>query len=74
MSIAAALHEKAITLGKLSVQMTTRAGSGHPSSALSLADLCGPEKKTMYRPAEARPVGFPLSVRTVAPAWRNRDA
>lgn len=39
MSIAAALHEKAITLGRLSVQMTTRAGSGHPSSALSLAHL-----------------------------------
>src|SRR5208282_3705880 len=30
---------KAIEIGKLSVEMTTSAGSGHPSTALSLAHL-----------------------------------
>ncbi|WP_428936944.1 transketolase [Fontivita pretiosa] len=39
MSFAAAVHRKAIELAKLSVEMTTAAGSGHPSSALSLAHL-----------------------------------
>jgi transketolase len=39
MSFEAAVHAKAIDLGKLSVEMTTAAGSGHPSSALSLAHL-----------------------------------
>src|SRR5690349_9957261 len=39
MSFAAAIHRKAVDLGKLSVEMTTAAGSGHPSTALSLAHL-----------------------------------
>jgi transketolase len=39
MSFASAVNRKAIDLGKLSVEMTTAAGSGHPSSALSLAHL-----------------------------------
>ena len=39
MSFEAAVHAKAIELGRLSVEMTTAAGSGHPSSALSLAHL-----------------------------------
>lgn len=39
MSDAAAIHAKAIELGKLSVRMTSVAGSGHPSSALSLAHI-----------------------------------
>jgi len=39
MSLAAAMHEKAITLARLCLRMTTAAGSGHPSSALSLAHL-----------------------------------
>ena len=39
MSIAAAVHEKAIKLGKLALRMTAKSGSGHPSSALSLAHL-----------------------------------
>jgi transketolase len=39
MSFVSAVHRKAIELGKLSVEMTTAAGSGHPSSALSLAHL-----------------------------------
>src|ERR1043166_106030 len=39
MSFESAVHCKAIELGKLSVEMTTAAGSGHPSSALSLAHL-----------------------------------
>jgi len=39
MELAAALHKKAAELGKLVVRMTAAAGSGHPSSALSLAHL-----------------------------------
>jgi transketolase len=33
------LHAKAIEIGKLAVRATTDAGSGHPTSALSLAHL-----------------------------------
>src|ERR1700749_5132711 len=39
MSFAAAVNKKAIEIGKLSIEMTTSAGSGHPSTALSLAHL-----------------------------------
>lgn len=39
MSFVDAAHAKAVELGKLSVEMTTAAGSGHPSTALSLAHL-----------------------------------
>lgn len=39
MSLSNAIDRKAIDLGKLSVEITTSAGSGHPSSALSLAHL-----------------------------------
>src|SRR5205814_10407840 len=39
MSFTAAVNRKAIDIGKLSVEMTTAAGSGHPSTALSLAHL-----------------------------------
>src|SRR6202000_1925909 len=39
MSFEAAVNKKAIEIGKLSVEMTTSAGSGHPSTALSLAHL-----------------------------------
>jgi transketolase len=39
MSFADAANRKAIDLGKLSVEMTTSAGSGHPTTALSLAHL-----------------------------------
>ena len=39
MSFAIAVHRKAVEIGKLSVEMTTAAGSGHPSTALSLAHL-----------------------------------
>jgi transketolase len=39
MSLAAAMHAKALTLAKLTVRMTAKAGSGHPSSALSLVHL-----------------------------------
>ncbi|MGE5609417.1 MAG: transketolase [Bacillota bacterium] len=39
MSFEAAVNRKAIDLGKLAVEMTTAAGSGHPSSALALAHL-----------------------------------
>src|SRR6185503_18250406 len=39
MSYATAIHRKAIELGKLSVEITTSAGSGHPSTALSLVHL-----------------------------------
>jgi len=39
MSSAAAVHRKAAELAKLTVRMTAKAGSGHPSSALSLAHI-----------------------------------
>src|SRR5205085_314880 len=39
MSFEAAVNAKAVEIGKLSVEMTTAAGSGHPSTALSLAHL-----------------------------------
>lgn len=39
MNFTAAIHRKAIDIGKLAVEMTTAAGSGHPSTALSLAHL-----------------------------------
>ena len=39
MSFQAAVNKKAVEIGKLSVEMTTAAGSGHPSTALSLAHL-----------------------------------
>jgi transketolase len=39
MSFETAVNRKAIDIGKLSVEATTAAGSGHPSTALSLAHL-----------------------------------
>src|SRR6202035_3050114 len=39
MSFEAAVNRKAIDIGKLSVEITTAAGSGHPSTSLSLAHL-----------------------------------
>src|SRR5437667_12100553 len=39
MSFQAAVNRKAIDIGKLSVEMTTAAGSGHPSTSLSLTHL-----------------------------------
>src|SRR4051812_36539522 len=39
MSFAQAVNRKAVDIGKSSVEMTTAAGSGHPSTALSLAHL-----------------------------------
>jgi transketolase len=39
MAFAASVHAKAIGLIKLSIEMTTAAGSGHPTSAASLAHL-----------------------------------
>jgi transketolase len=39
MSFASSMNKKALELGKLSVEMTTAAGSGHPSTALSLVHL-----------------------------------
>jgi transketolase len=39
MSFDSAVNFKAIEIGKLSIEMTTAAGSGHPSTALSLAHL-----------------------------------
>ena len=39
MAFDASVHAKAVELTKLSVQMTTAAGSGHPTSAASLAHI-----------------------------------
>jgi transketolase len=40
------LHAKAINLGLLAIRATTAAGSGHPTTALSLAHLAS---VLMYR-------------------------
>ncbi len=39
MSFQNAIEKKAIEIGKLSVEITTSAGSGHPSTSLSLTHL-----------------------------------
>ena len=39
MSFADAVQHKAVTIGKMAIEMTSSAGSGHPSTALSLAHL-----------------------------------
>src|SRR6476469_1241092 len=39
MSFEQAANKKAVDLGKLAVEMTTSAGSGHPSTALSLVHM-----------------------------------
>src|SRR5262245_55404057 len=39
MALVASVHAKAIALIKLSIEMTTAAGSGHPTSAASLAHM-----------------------------------
>ena len=54
MTMAAAVHKKAATLGKLAVRMTAVAGSGHPSSALSLAHIVAQlmYKQMAYDPAD----------------------
>ena len=39
MAFIASVHAKAIALIKASIDMTTAAGSGHPTSAASLAHL-----------------------------------
>ena len=44
--LVAAIHRKAAELGKLAVRMTAKAGSGHPSSGLSLAHIV---TSLMYR-------------------------
>ncbi len=46
------IQAKAIELGKLAVRATTAAGSGHPTSALSLAHLTA---ALMYRVMRWRP-------------------
>jgi transketolase len=46
------IHAKAIEIGKLAVRATTAAGSGHPTSALSLAHLTA---ALMYRTMRWRP-------------------
>ncbi|MFG0242700.1 MAG: transketolase [Phycisphaerales bacterium JB054] len=39
MSFEAAIHSQAIEIGRLSLEMTAAAGSGHPTSSLSIAHL-----------------------------------
>lgn len=39
MPLSTAVHRKAVELSKLSLAMTAKAGSGHPSSAISLAHI-----------------------------------
>src|SRR5579883_2101352 len=49
------IHAKAIELGKLAVRATTAAGSGHPTSALSLAHLVAVLMYRVMRWDPARP-------------------
>ncbi len=46
MSAASAIHGKAARIGELAIRMTSKAGSGHPSSGLSLAHIVA---QLMYR-------------------------
>ena len=48
-----AVHAKAVELGRHVLTMTTAAGSGHPSSALSLAHII---VELMYRQMRYDPV------------------
>ncbi len=54
MAFAAAVQRKAAELGKLAVRMTAKAGSGHPSSALSLAHIvtCLMYRQMRWDPAD----------------------
>jgi len=53
-ALAEAIHAKVIELGKHVVRMTTKAGSGHPSSALSLGHIvvCLMYKHMRWDPAD----------------------
>lgn len=53
MSLTDTVNSKAIELGKYAISMTTKAGSGHPSSGLSLAHIVVMlmEKRMKYDPA-----------------------
>jgi transketolase len=50
-----AVQAKAIALGKLALRATTSAGSGHPTTALSLAHLIA---VLMYRVMWGRSLGM----------------
>jgi transketolase len=64
MAFDASVHAKAIELTKLSVRMTTAAGSGHPTSAASLAHLTTVLMYHQMRHDPARP-DHPASDRLV---------
>ena len=55
-----AIHAKAIELGKLALRATTSAGSGHPTTALSLAHLIA---VLMYRVMRWDPIHPDAAVR-----------
>ncbi|MBI1368031.1 MAG: transketolase [Planctomycetes bacterium] len=59
MAIDASIHAKAVELTKLSIQMTTAAGSGHPSTAASLSHLitCLMYQHMRYEPANPKHPG-----------------
>jgi transketolase len=50
------LHAKAIELGRLAIRATTAAGSGHPTTALSLAHLVAVLMYRVMRWTPADPV------------------
>ncbi len=64
MSFEAAVHAQAIKIGKLAVEMTAAAGSGHPTTSLSLAHLT---TVLMYHTMRWSPEypGYPTSDRLV---------
>ena len=60
------INAKAIAIGKLAVRATTAAGSGHPTSALSLAHLAASLMRWSRR--SSRLSNFPLGFFGNAPA------
>ncbi len=64
MSFEAAVHAQAIKIGKLAVEMTAAAGSGHPTTSLSLAHIT---TVLMYHTMRWSPEypGYPTSDRLV---------
>lgn len=64
MSFEAAVHAQAIEIGRLSLEMCAKAGSGHPTSALSIAHIV---TDLMYRAMRWSPEypDFPTSDRLV---------
>src|SRR5690606_36629976 len=64
MSLEAAIHTQAIELGRMSLEMCAKAGSGHPTTSLSLGQIV---TTLMYRSMRWSPAfpDYPTSDRAV---------